>query len=121
VLGGGKTTQVKILAGDLEPTAGEVIKSSKDLRVAFLRQEFVDELVMERSLKEELISVFTEEAAVLAALQECEVRGPFCTQDACLFLGICLNFKCIEEILLWKETLSCLLHHSRLHSLPSYK
>ncbi|CAB1109843.1 ABC [Ectocarpus sp. CCAP 1310/34] len=70
--GGGKTTQVKILAGDLEPTAGEVIKSSKDLRVAFLRQEFVDELVMERSLKDELISVFTEEAAILAALQRCE-------------------------------------------------
>eukprot|EP00752_Nemacystus_decipiens_P018281 g16401.t1 len=70
--GGGKTTQVKILAGDLEPTAGEVIKSSKDLRVAFLRQEFVDELLMERSLKEELISVFTEEAAILTALQECE-------------------------------------------------
>lgn len=65
---------MKILAGDLEPTAGEVIKSSKDLRVAFLRQEFVDELVMERSLKEELLSVFTEEAAVLAALQACEVR-----------------------------------------------
>lgn len=78
VAGGGKTTQVKILAGDLEPTAGEVIKSSKDLRVAFLRQEFVDELVMERSLKEELISVFTEEAATLAALQECEVRTPLC-------------------------------------------
>lgn len=62
------------MAGDLEPTAGEVIKSSKDLRVAFLRQEFVDELVMERSLKEELISVFTEEAAILEALQGCEVR-----------------------------------------------
>lgn len=69
---------MKILAGDLEPTAGEVIKSSKDLRVAFLRQEFVDELVMERSLKEELISVFTEEAATLAALQECEVCAPPC-------------------------------------------
>lgn len=74
VPGGGKTTQVKILAGDLEPTAGEVIKSSKELRVAFLRQEFVDELVMERSLKDELISVFTEEADILAALQRCEVR-----------------------------------------------
>ncbi|CAM9110806.1 unnamed protein product, partial [Laminaria digitata] len=70
--GGGKTTQVKILAGDLQPTAGEVVKSSKDLRVAFLRQEFVDELVMERSLKEELTSVFTEEAGILSGLQACE-------------------------------------------------
>lgn len=74
-IGGGKTTQVKILAGELQPTAGEVVKSSKDLRVAFLRQEFVDELVMERSLKDELISVFTEEAQVLAELQLCEVRS----------------------------------------------
>lgn len=64
---------MKILAGELEPTTGEVIKSSKDLRVAFLRQEFVDELVMERSLEEELISVFKEEAKALAALQACEV------------------------------------------------
>lgn len=64
---------MKILAGDLEPTAGEVIKSSKDLRVSFLRQEFVDELVMERSLKEELISAFTEEVALLHDLQACEV------------------------------------------------
>lgn len=78
--GGGKTTQVKILAGDLQPTAGEVVKSSKDLRVAFLRQEFVDELVMERSLKEELTSVFTEEADILGALQACEV-------SVCINLG----------------------------------
>ncbi|CAM9557427.1 unnamed protein product [Discosporangium mesarthrocarpum] len=70
--GGGKTTQIKILAGDLQPTAGEVIKSAKDVRVAFLRQEFVDELVMERTLKEEMQSVFEEEAAILAALSACE-------------------------------------------------
>lgn len=73
------------MAGDLEPTAGEVIKSSKDLRVAFLRQEFVDELVMERSLKEELLSVFTEEAAILGALKACEVR------EQSLLASICGN------------------------------
>ncbi|CAM9430508.1 unnamed protein product [Choristocarpus tenellus] len=70
--GGGKTTQIKILAGDIQPTAGEVIKSSKDLRVALLRQEFVDELVMERSLKDEMRSVFVEEEALLKSLQLCE-------------------------------------------------
>lgn len=75
--GGGKTTQVKILSGDLQPTVGEVIKSSKDLRVAFLRQEFVDELVMHRSLKEELTSVFKEESEILNELQACEVRYLF--------------------------------------------
>ena len=50
------------------------MKSSKDLRVVFLRQEFVDELVMHRSLKEELTSVFTEESDILTKLQACEVR-----------------------------------------------
>eukprot|EP00978_Attheya_sp_CCMP212_P014777 scaffold37813_cov72-Attheya_sp.AAC.2 len=33
-------------------TTGDVVKSSKDLRVAILRQEFVDELVLDRTLKE---------------------------------------------------------------------
>jgi hypothetical protein len=32
-----------------------VVKSSNDLRISFLRQEFVDELVLSRTLKEELM------------------------------------------------------------------
>jgi ATP-binding cassette subfamily F protein 3 len=41
--GAGKTTHLRILAGELEPTAGDVLKSHSDLRVAMLRQEFVDD------------------------------------------------------------------------------
>lgn len=52
--GGGKTTQLNILGGLLEPTSGDVVKSSLDLRVATLRQEFVDELVLTRTLKAEV-------------------------------------------------------------------
>lgn len=63
--GGGKTTQLRILSGEMEPTAGDVVKSSKDLRVSILRQEFVDELVPERSLLDEFMSVFTEENKIL--------------------------------------------------------
>ncbi len=37
--GEGKTTQFRILAGDIEPTAGEIVKSGKNLRTALLRQE----------------------------------------------------------------------------------
>ncbi len=37
--GEGKTTQVRILAGDVEPTTGEIVKSGKELRTALLRQE----------------------------------------------------------------------------------
>ncbi|KAL7546731.1 hypothetical protein ACHAWF_013984 [Thalassiosira exigua] len=82
--GAGKTTQLRILAGELEPTAGDVAKSSKELRVAMLRQEFVDELDPERSLREELRSAFAEEAQILAELADAEreLEGMTGGQDA---------------------------------------
>lgn len=79
--GGGKTTQLKVLAGELDPTTGEVMKSSKELKIAFLRQEFVDELVMGRSLKDELLSVFEEEQGVLEKLRALEGRLEGATGD----------------------------------------
>lgn len=70
--GGGKTTQLRILYGDLEPTTGDVVKSTKDLRVAMLRQEFIDELVMTRTLRDELLSSFEEEQSILKSIADCE-------------------------------------------------
>lgn len=70
--GAGKTTQLRILAGEMEPTVGDVVKSSKDLRVAMLRQEFVDELVRERTLKEEFMSVFNQENQILQDIRDSE-------------------------------------------------
>lgn len=67
-----KTTQLRIFSGELEPTTGDVVKSSGDLRTAILRQEFVDELVKERTLKEEFMSVFDEENKIIADLKELE-------------------------------------------------
>jgi len=72
--GADKTTQLRILAGELEPTTGDVVKSSKRLRVAMLRQEFVDELVLDRTLKEEFLSVFEEEIAIMEDLKKAEVE-----------------------------------------------
>ena len=60
------------MAGELEPTTGDVVKSKSDLRVAVLRQEFVDELIPERTLKEELGSVFEEENKILNDLNVVE-------------------------------------------------
>mmetsp|Transcript_29250 Transcript_29250/g.53617 ORF Transcript_29250/g.53617 Transcript_29250/m.53617 type:complete len:263 (-) Transcript_29250:251-1039(-) len=68
----GKTTQLRILTGELEPTAGDVVKSRKDLRVAMLRQEFIDEIDPTRSLRDEFMSVFTEEAQIMADLASAE-------------------------------------------------
>lgn len=70
--GAGKTTQLRILAGELEPTAGDVIKSHSDVRVAMLRQEFVDEIDNTRTLREEFRSVFREEAEIMAELSKAE-------------------------------------------------
>jgi len=70
--GAGKTTQLRIMAGEMEPTTGDVVKSSKDLRVAMLRQEFVDELVRERTLKEEFMSVFEEENQIVQDIRTAE-------------------------------------------------
>jgi ATP-binding cassette subfamily F protein 3 len=70
--GAGKTTQLRIMAGELEPTTGDLVKSSGTLRTAMLRQEFVDELVKERTLKEEFLSVFEEENKILQDLKDAE-------------------------------------------------
>jgi hypothetical protein len=67
-----QTTQLRILAGEVEPTTGDVVKSSRNLRVAFLRQEFVDELVETNTLREELYTAFQDERDLLKAIS---VRG----------------------------------------------
>mmetsp|Transcript_27471 Transcript_27471/g.62279 ORF Transcript_27471/g.62279 Transcript_27471/m.62279 type:complete len:916 (-) Transcript_27471:264-3011(-) len=86
--GGGKTTQLRVLYGELEPDSGDIIKSSADLRLAFLRQEFVDELVLTRTLKEELMSVFGEEAKVLKEIEEAESELAMCNDDMERMQGI---------------------------------
>lgn len=77
--GSGKTSMMRILEGALEATAGDVIKSTKDLKIAVLRQEFVDELVMDRTLKEELLAVFEKEHSI-AKVSCLDFRDKFCVQ-----------------------------------------
>ncbi|KAH8073572.1 ATPase [Aureococcus anophagefferens] len=76
--GGGKTTQLKVLAGELEPAGGDVVLSRADVKIcvkiAYLRQEFSESLDLARTLREELASVFVEEAAVLASLDAMEAK-----------------------------------------------
>lgn len=60
------------MAGEIEPTTGDVIKSSRNLRVAFLRQEFIDELEMSRTLRDELLTTFKDELKILDDISKCE-------------------------------------------------
>jgi ATP-binding cassette subfamily F protein 3 len=57
VNGAGKSTQLKIIAGEIEPSAGEIIRPSS-LRIAYLNQEF--EVDPSRTVREELWRAFGE-------------------------------------------------------------
>ncbi|BAU64328.1 ABC transporter related [Stanieria sp. NIES-3757] len=67
VNGAGKSTQLKIITGEVEPTAGEVIRPAS-LRIAYLTQEF--EVEPTRTVKEEFWTVFTEANEVQHALNQ---------------------------------------------------
>ena len=70
--GAGKTTQLRVLAEELELDAGELIKSSPEISVAFLRQEFREDLRESRTLKEEFLSAFDKVVALEQEYAKCE-------------------------------------------------
>ncbi|MEM9507657.1 MAG: ATP-binding cassette domain-containing protein, partial [Cyanobacteria bacterium P01_E01_bin.35] len=61
VNGAGKSTQLKIISGEIEATAGEVIRPTS-LKIAYLTQEF--EVEPTRTVYEEFWTVFTEANAI---------------------------------------------------------
>lgn len=79
--GEGKSTQLKILAGELEPTTGEVTMSSDRLKVSLLRQEFAESLDESKTLIEELASVFGKEAELLSEISQLERELESATDD----------------------------------------
>jgi ATP-binding cassette subfamily F protein 3 len=67
VNGAGKSTQLKIINGEVEPTAGEVIRPAS-LKIAYLSQEF--EVEPTRTVREEFWTVFAEANQVQQAIAE---------------------------------------------------
>lgn len=65
VNGAGKSTQLKIIAGEIEPTAGEIIRPAS-LHIAYLTQEF--EVDPSKTVREEFWTVFKEANEVQEAL-----------------------------------------------------
>lgn len=72
--GCGKTTQLKIIAGQLQPNEGEVVSASAKTKCSFLRQEFIDELDPRRTLREEFMSAFELEYKAIAEYNACEAE-----------------------------------------------
>lgn len=67
VNGAGKSTQLKIIAGEIEPTTGEVIRPAS-LHVAYLTQEF--EVDPGRTVREEFWTVFKQANEVQQSLTQ---------------------------------------------------
>ncbi len=67
VNGAGKSTQLKIIAGEIEPTSGEVVRPNS-LHIAYLTQEF--EVDPTRTVKEEFWRAFGEANQAHEALTE---------------------------------------------------
>jgi ATP-binding cassette, subfamily F, member 3 len=67
VNGAGKSTQLKIIAGEVEPTAGEIIRPAS-LRIAYLTQEF--EVDPTRTVREEFWTVFTQANEIQNSLHQ---------------------------------------------------
>lgn len=67
VNGAGKSTQLKIIAGEIEPTSGEIIRPAS-LKIAYLTQEF--EVNPSHTVREELWTVFVEANQIQEALTQ---------------------------------------------------
>ena len=67
VNGAGKSTQLKIIAGEMEPTSGEIIRPSS-LHIAYLSQEF--DVDPSRTVREEFWQAFAEANRVNKSLMQ---------------------------------------------------
>ncbi|ESA38065.1 lysophospholipase [Leptolyngbya sp. Heron Island J] len=71
VNGAGKSTQLKIIMGEIEPTSGNVIRPN-ELHIGYLNQEF--EVDPRRTIREEFWTVFEEANAVQHKLAEIPIQ-----------------------------------------------
>ncbi|MGK7891284.1 MAG: ABC-F family ATP-binding cassette domain-containing protein [Leptolyngbyaceae cyanobacterium] len=76
--GAGKSTQLRLIAGEDEPTSGEIIRPAS-LKIAYLTQEF--EVDPCRTVREEFWQVFTEASQIQHAIAEVQIHMETATPD----------------------------------------
>jgi len=78
VNGAGKSTQLKIISGQMEPTDGEIIRPAS-LHIAYLSQEF--EVEPTHTVREELWTVFTQANALQQSLAQVQQQMETATPE----------------------------------------
>ncbi len=78
VNGAGKSTQLKIINGEIEPTSGEVVRPTS-LKIAYLTQEF--EVEPTRTVREEFWTVFVEANEIQNQLTQVQHDMESCEPD----------------------------------------
>lgn len=79
VNGAGKTTQLQIITGTLQPDSGEIIKAKASMRIAYLTQEF--DVDPTRTVREEFFSAFKEQMEVTTRQEEIQKELEDCGED----------------------------------------
>jgi ATP-binding cassette subfamily F protein 3 len=79
VNGAGKSTQLKIIRGDVEPTSGNVVRPAS-LKIGYLNQEF--EVDNDRTVRDEFWTVFAEANAIHHRLMEIPHQMEVADSDA---------------------------------------
>ncbi len=77
--GAGKSTQLKIITGEIEPTSGAIVRPA-DLRIAYLTQEF--EVDPRRTVREEVWTVFEDANRIHQALADVHMKMEAADPDA---------------------------------------
>ena len=72
VNGAGKTTQLQLITGALEPDDGVVLRQSTQMRIAYLTQEF--DVVPTRTVREEFMSAYADQLDVLRRTEEVQKK-----------------------------------------------
>ena len=94
VNGAGKTTQLQIITGALQPDMGNIVKARANLKIAYLTQEF--DVEPSRTVREEFYSAY---GAQMAVRQLCGITVDGCVACATWWLVVSnLVYACVSQV-----------------------
>lgn len=73
--------------GKLEPDTGEIIKAKRNMKIAYLAQEF--DVVPTRTVREEFYSVYDRQIEVSVITAECFLLQTHVSWEFCMYFDHC--------------------------------